>query len=115
MAPNKGRPKKATTKRQEKFIGFFVTKVQDFVIQQKAAKAGLTVSDYMRQVAINSQIKPRWTEEEREMVKRLIAMSPHIQKIAAEVRQEGALWTAMAFAKYGEELDEMFNKLCHDR
>ncbi|GGB14822.1 plasmid mobilization protein [Puia dinghuensis] len=113
MAPIKGRPKQA--KRQEKFLGFFVTKMQDFVIQQKAAKAGVTISDYMRQVAIDSQIKPRWTEEERSMVKRLIAMSGDIQKLAAEARKEGALRTALSFAKYGEALDEILNKLCHDR
>jgi len=36
MAKKPGRPPKI--KKQEKFVGFFVTKVQHFVIQQKATK-----------------------------------------------------------------------------
>jgi len=57
MAKREGRPPKAV--KQEKFLGFFVTGKQDFIIRQKAEEAGLTMSDYLRQVAVFAKVKPR--------------------------------------------------------
>jgi hypothetical protein len=65
MAKPKGRPKKAN--RKEKNVRFTVTDVQDFVIQHKAAKAGVTRPEYLRQVALNGYVKCEWTAEERQM------------------------------------------------
>ena len=108
-----GRPKKA--KKQEKFVGYFVTKLQYFVIQQKAAKAGVNISDYMRQVAVNGYVKAKWTEEERRMVKQLIGMSGEIHQLVELARKDGAVRTVLHFSKYGEILDTIINTLCHDR
>jgi len=113
MAKIRGRPKKARI--QEKMIGFFVTKLQYFVIQQKAAKAGVNISDYMRQVAVNGYVKAKWTEEERQMVKQLIGMSGEIQRLVELARKEGAVRTVLHFSQYGEIMDKLINTLCHDR
>jgi hypothetical protein len=113
MAKIRGRPPKA--RKQEKFVGFFVTKMQYFVIQQKAAKAMVTMSDYMRQVAVNAQVKAKWTEEERQMVKQLIGLSGDIHQLVELARKEGAVRTALLFSKYLGIMDEIVNKLCHDR
>jgi hypothetical protein len=63
-----GRPKKAI--KQEKFLGFFVTNAQHFIIQHRAASALVNMSDYLRQVAIYGHVKSRWTPEERELFKK---------------------------------------------
>ncbi|HVU94883.1 MAG TPA: hypothetical protein VHE34_06640 [Puia sp.] len=113
MAKLKGRPPKE--RKQEKFVGFFVTKVQYFVIQQKAAKAGVNISDYMRQAAVNAQVKMKWTEEERGMVKQLIGMAGDIHRMVEVAEREGATQAALLFVSHRGVMDSIINTLCHDR
>lgn len=113
MVKLKGRPPKE--RKQEKNIGFFVTNVQYFVIQQKAAKAGVTISDYMRQVAVNAQVKAKWTEEERGMVKQLIGMAGELHRIVEIAEREGATQAALLLVSHRGVMDSIINILCHDR
>jgi predicted RNA-binding protein with PIN domain len=113
MGEIKGRPKKAV--RQEKFVGYFVTKLQYYVIQQKAEEAGVSISDYMRQVAVYGQVKAKWTAEERGMVKKLIGISGDIHQLLERAQKDGANQAALIFASYRDILDEIIKQLCHDR
>jgi len=113
MAKTKGRPPKE--RKQEKFVGFFVTKVQYFVIQQKAAKAGVNISDYMRQAAVNAQVKVKWTEEERSAVRQLIGMAGEIHRIVEIAERQGATQAAVVFLSHRGGMGFIINTLCHDR
>ena len=113
MGENRGRPKKA--RRQEKNLGFYVTALQNHIIQQKAAAAGVNISDYMRQVAVHGHVKAKWTEEEREMVKKLIGISGDIHRLVEIAGKEGAVQTVLFFSKYREVMDTIIKNLCHDR
>jgi hypothetical protein len=81
MSTIRGRPKKA--RKQEKFVGYWVTMAQYFIIQQKAAKAHVNISDYMRQTAVYGYVKARWTLEERQMVKTISFEKMSLQKRSA--------------------------------
>jgi hypothetical protein len=74
-----GRPPKAI--KQEKFIGYFVTNKQHAVIQEKAAQAKVTISDYMRQMAVNGYVKMRWTEEDVCQLKQLVELSNDLHAV----------------------------------
>jgi predicted RNA-binding protein with PIN domain len=113
MSVRSGRPKKA--RKQEKHIGYAVTMAQYFIIQQKAAKANVNMSDYMRQTAIFGYVKARWTAEERQMVKELIDMSNDIHQLADLASKEGAAGTALYFTNTRNTIDEIIKKLCHDK
>jgi hypothetical protein len=113
MSPITGRPKKA--RKQEKFIGYFVTTAQYFIIQQKAAKADVNLSDYMRQMAVHGYVKARWTPEERQMIKKLIGMSGDIHRLVDLAKTEGAAGSALYFSSYRDAIDQIIKKLCHDR
>ena len=113
MSAITGRPKKA--RKQEKFIGYFVTMAQYFIIRQKAAKAHVNISDYMRQTAVFGYVKARWTPEERQMIKKLIEMSGDIHRLVELAGTEGAAGTALFFSNYRNAIDEIIKKLCHDR
>jgi hypothetical protein len=113
MGEIKGRPKKA--RRQEKFLGFFVTTLQNYIIQRKAAAAGVTISDYMRQVAVHGEVKAKWTEEERQIVKTLIGISGDIHRLVEIAGKEGAVQTVLFFSKYRDVMDTIIKNLCHDR
>lgn len=113
MSGKKGRPKKAIV--QEKNIGFFVTFAQWAVIRRKAEEARVNISDYMRQVAVEGQVRAKWTAEEREMVKGLIGMSVELHGLVTIAQEQGA-GTAMEFFRaYRDIMDEIIKKLCHDR
>lgn len=113
MTKRIGRPPKV--KKQEKFIGYFVTKTQYFVIQQKAAKAGVNISDYMRQVAITAQVKAKWTEEERVMVRQLVGISVELHGLVELAREEGTTHAALLFVKHRDVMDSIIKALCDDR
>jgi hypothetical protein len=113
MSPITGRPKKA--RKQEKHIGYAVTTAQYFIIQQKAAKANVNLSDYMRQTAVHGYVKARWSPEERLMIKKLIEMSGDIHRLVDLAKTEGAVGTALFFSNYRDEIDQIIKKLCHDR
>ncbi|HVU59094.1 MAG TPA: hypothetical protein VHD83_28725 [Puia sp.] len=104
-----GRPKKAVTR--DKNIGFFVTQAQYFIIQQKAAQAGVNISDYMRQSAIFGEVRSRWSPEEREIFKKMVGMSNDIHQLAVAARQEGISRAALYFEQYGKQIDEALKRL----
>jgi hypothetical protein len=109
MSKITGRPKKAVTR--DKNIGFFVTKEQYFVIQQKAAEAGVNISDYMRQASVFGEIRPRWSSEERDIFKKMVGMSNDIHALVAMARQEGAVQCVLYFERYGKQIDEALKRL----
>jgi len=113
MTKKVGRPKKE--RRQEKHIGFYVTTRQYFVIQQKAAKARVNMSDYMRQAGVNAYVKEKWTEEEREQVRRIVAQSADIHQLVEIAGKEGALQAVLIFTKYREVLDSTLKFFRDDR
>jgi hypothetical protein len=102
-----GRPPKL--KKQEKFLGFFVTNTQHFVIQQKVEEARLTMSDYLRQTAMYGQVKPRWTAEERDWFKRMVALCNEVTDLVKIARTEGATIAMLHFIRYRELIDEIIN------
>jgi hypothetical protein len=85
---------------QEKNIGFFVTKVQYFIIRQKAEQAGVNISDHMRQVAITGFVKTRWTAEERDIFKKMVGISNDLHDLRELARKEGILNALLYFEKY---------------
>jgi len=109
MSKITGRPKKAVTR--DKNIGFFVTQAQYFIIQQKAAQAGVNISDYMRQMAIFGKIATRWTPEEKELFKKMVSMSNDLHQVAMVARQEGALSALLCFERYRQAMDEVIKRM----
>lgn len=113
MGNRTGRPPKAI--KQEKFIGYFVTHAQHFIIRQKAEEARVNISDYMRQMAIYGYVKPRWSEEEREWFKKLVGMSNDLHRLVEIAEKEGALTAMLHFAGYRDLIDAAIKQLTHDQ
>ena len=113
MEKIKGQPKKAM--QQEKRVHFALTAKQYFVIQQKAAKAGLTIPGYMRQVAVNGEVKPKWTEEEYQMVEQMVGMSEGIHQLVLQAQKEGVTHAALSFTRYRGVFDEIIHALRDNR
>ncbi len=67
-----GRPAKIIKKEIRAAVRF--SKTEYFIIRQKAAKAGMKVSAYVRQIAINGAVTTRLSEEERHFFRQLIGI-----------------------------------------
>lgn len=104
-----GRPAKAVKKEIRTCVRF--TRPEYFIIKEKASKAGVKVSVYIRQIGIHATINPRLSEDEREFVRQLIGMANNLNQLAKSCHQEGALRAMVYFESYRTRLDEILKKL----
>jgi hypothetical protein len=104
-----GRPAKTVKKEIRVSVRF--TRPEYFTIKEKAAKAGLKPSAYIRQVGIYAIVIPRLTDEERQFARQLIGMANNLNQLAKSCHQEGALRAMMYFESYRTQLDEILKKL----
>jgi hypothetical protein len=109
MRKNKGRPKKANP--LNKAIGLCMTHSHYFVIQQKAAQAGVDVAEFLRQVAIHGQVKTRWKAEEKGVFLSLVKITNAIHQFVKTAEKEGAPETMLHFIKYRDHMDAAIKRL----
>lgn len=104
-----GRPKKAI--KREAATGVRFTKSEYFLVKHKASKAGLRITQYIREMAIEGQVMARLTPEERSQIKQLVGMANNLNQLAKTAHQEGVLKAMFYFDKYVKELDGLLYKL----
>ena len=106
---NAGRPAKNIKREIRAAVRF--TKSEYFIVKEMAAKAGMNISDYLRQVAINAEIRSRLTDEERQFVGQLIGMSNNLNQVAKVCHQEGMVKSMVYFENCRSQLDGLLQKL----
>jgi hypothetical protein len=104
-----GRPKKTIVR--EKTTGIRFSKVEHFIVQEKARKAGLKLTTYIRQTAIEAQVQTRLTEEERMFVRQLIGFSNNINQIAKACHEQGVLRAMAYFEQLRIQIDQLLKNL----
>lgn len=88
-----GRPKKLNKKA---FVfSIRISKEEQFVLKEKAKQAGCSLSNYIRQAAINGKIIPRLTREERIIYRQLVGMAHNLNQLTKAYHQEGIVKTAL--------------------
>lgn len=102
-----GRPRKAVNRT---VTSLRLTKVEYYVIKSKATKAGLRVTAYIRQMAINGKVTARLNEEERQFVRELVGISNNLNQLTKKGHQEGLLTAVLMFEKYRNMIDELLEK-----
>jgi hypothetical protein len=108
-----GRPPKAI--KQEKFIGFFVTNAQYFIIKQKADQAGVSISECLRQTAVFGFVKQRWTEAERDCFLQWVGIANGVNQVVKTAQQEGANAAMLYFVACRDMIDEILKQLTDDQ
>ena len=104
-----GRPAKKIKMEIRACVRF--SKYEYFVIKEKASKTGLSASAYLREIAINGQVKNRLSDEEHKYVRQLIGMANNINQIAKACHAEGVLRAMQYFENYRSQIDEVLKKL----
>ena len=107
----RGRPAKAICREVRAAVR--LTQAEYFIVREKAADAGMSLSDYLRLAAFRTVIKARMTEEERLVFRQLVGMAVNLNQMVKACHQQGVL-TAMAyFEQYRLQLDFLIKKLHH--
>jgi len=104
-----GRPKKPVKRDIVKGVRF--TKAEYYVVKQKAAKSGIGISLFIRQMSINGKVQPLLNEEERQFVRQLVGMANNLNQLTKKGHQEGFLTAVLMFEKYKNSMDELLEKL----
>ena len=105
-----GRPKQVV--KREIVTGVRFTKVEYYLVKNKAVKAGLGITIYIRQMALNGHVNAaRMDEEKRQFVRQLIGMANNLNQLAKRCHQEGALTAILHFEKYRNAFDELLEQL----
>jgi hypothetical protein len=103
-----GRPKKKVVR--ERTTGIRFSKTEHFIVQEKARKAGLRLTTYIRQTAVEARVQNRLTQEEQIYVRQLIGFSNNINQIARACHQEGVLKALRYFDEFGAQIDQLLKK-----
>jgi hypothetical protein len=106
-----GRPKKAV--RKEIITGTRFSKTEHFIVRQKAIKAGLKLTEYIRTMAIKGQVKSRISEEDGHFVRQLVGMANNLNQLTKLAHQQGIIRALPYFEKYRNQIDELLKELKH--
>jgi hypothetical protein len=104
-----GRPTKVVKKEIRASIRF--TRPEYFIVQQKADMAGLTVSEYIRQLAIHAVVKARLTDEQWQDLRRFIGMDNNVNQLTKVAHKEGILPAMVLFQGYRSAFDDFIKKI----
>ena len=108
-----GRPKQPV--KRETVTGVRFSKVEYFLVKRKAEKAGLGITVYIREMALNGQAIERMSEEDRQIVRQFVGISNNLNQLTKKAHQEGLLTAVMLFEKYRNKFDEFLEKMQNDK
>ncbi len=103
-----GRPRKSSKRI---VTSLRLSEVERSMIKIKATKAGLCVTAYIRQMAINGKVTARLNEEERQFVRELVGISNNLNQLAKKAHQWQMIEAVLEFEKYRNMIDELLEKL----
>ena len=106
---------KAPKGKRQHLIRFRMNDTENFVIRNKAERAGMHPGGYIRQMAIYGELKERLTEEERQAIRQLIGMSNDLNKLVEYARGDNLLSALLHFERYRNRFDQIFNQFIYDK
>jgi len=104
-----GRPAKAIKKEIRACVR--LTRYEYFIIKEKAARAGVNPSVYIRQTAIQARAISRLSEEEVHNVRQLIGISNNMNQVAKVCHRDGLFEAMRYFENYRNHVDIILEKL----
>jgi hypothetical protein len=108
-----GRPKKVI--KREAATGIRFTKTEYFIVKQKATKAGMKITAYVRTMAVEGYVKARPHPVDKQLEKQLAGMANNINQLTKLAHQKGLLTALLFFEKLKGELHHILNRLRDDQ
>jgi hypothetical protein len=104
-----GRPTRGSKKEVRAGVRFAT--YEYFIIREKASQSGMSISDYIRQTAIDAKITQRLTQEELALARQMVGMSVNINQVAKVCHREGLFEAMKYFENYRNLIDSILKKL----
>lgn len=104
-----GRPKQEIIR--DKFSGTWFTQEEYEAVLQRAARAGMRLSVFLREVALKRNVVGRLTPEQNEQLSQLAGMGRNLNQMAHKGHAEGFLFALSDFTSYRDQLSELIRKL----
>lgn len=106
-----GRPPKKLKRELRVTVRF--SQLEHYILQQKSGKAGIYVSEFLRQAAITCKVTARLTEEERYIIRQLIGMANNFNQMAKVANREGMVSIHLLLKNCLQQIHDLLNKLQH--
>jgi len=110
---NTGRPTKPI--KREKPMGVRLTASERFIITQKAVRAGMTLTAYLRHMAIHGKVIARLSEEDRQIFRQLIQLAGEIHQLVVIAEKEGMLKATLQYEGLRTRIDNLIDQFNHDK
>ncbi len=104
-----GRPIKI--KKRNIIKGIRLTLDEYLIIKTKSDKAGKNITTYIRQAALEQNIKPTLSGEERHYVRQLIGMANNLKQLTKKAHQQDLLDQMLELNYYKKAFDNLLEKL----
>lgn len=92
-------------------IKFRVSKIEKKIIERKARLAGLSVSEFLRRIALDKEIKSRLTDEEIDCYKTLTKYADNFRRISNFFKLGDVENTKIVTLETSKLIREHFTKL----
>src|SRR5579859_8166586 len=93
------------TVKRDKHIQIYVTEAEQSAILEKAKRAGVGVSVYLRKMLLEERMNILLTEEEREFFRELVNMSNDLHQLVKLARTKCIQDAIVLFESYRNQID----------
>ncbi len=104
-----GRPRKETKKEIIKGMRF--SKVEYNLVKIKAQNAGMKVTVYIRQMALQRKITAGLNDEEKHFVRQLIGMANNLNQLTKKAHQESVFTILPMLEIFRKIVDDLLEKM----
>lgn len=118
MTDNKkkgGRPRLSKTEKKKFKLPPVRLGMLDYVtVKNRSKKAGLTMTEYQRQMLLNGQVVERVSAEQMEFYRQLAGMGNNINQLAHQANKYGYYKDAGMYHENAMQVSNLINQILHD-
>ena len=112
---DKGRPPMAATeKRKYKITVRFATK-EYFSLKEKARRAGVTLSEYLRRASASSVVRERLRPQHLQHILKLTGMANNLNQISRKANAAGYVGIRTEYRNLASGIDDLISRIKDDR
>ena len=109
-----GRPAKNSIEKKQRVVSTKLTRPYFYAIQKRAEDAGISLSEYVRQAVVSSQIVPRISHQDADTLRKLAGEANNLNQLARQANTSGFARIAAELLPLKDRITEIINKLSDD-
>lgn len=106
-----GRPAKNRIDKQKRVVSTKLTELQYYAIKKRA---GESISEYVRQAIISTEVTPRLNKQDADSIRKLAGEANNLNQLAHRANAGGFALVAVELVKLKNRIIEIINQLSDD-